>query len=76
MLYHAGGSAYLGEISTLRLVKILSTDCYPDKRTVVINGSKYFDEPSISQKLQTLKDHFGIQYGDQNFHFELETVKM
>ena len=50
----------LGEIRTL---------CSTDRR-------KYFDEPSISQKLQTLKQQFDIQYGPQNFHLEVETVKV
>ena len=52
----------IGETSTLSL------DCRSDKR-------KYFDEPSNSQKLPTLKQ-FDILYGDQNFHLELETVRV
>ena len=52
----------IGETSTLSL------GCRSDKR-------KYFDKTSNPQKRQTLKQ-FDIQYGDQHFHLELETLKV
>ena len=60
--------AVLWRISFLIIgeTRTFSLDCRSDKL-------KYSDEPSNSHKLQTLKQ-FDIEYDDQNFHLERESV--